>query len=450
MFKDMESLVKYAKEKGFVYPGFEIYDGLANTWDFGPMGTKLRNNIQSAWRKRFIQAQDANFEIQTPILTKKAVLEASGHVGGFNDPLIDCKSCKERFRADKLIESVLSDVKTEGKSNEELEAIINENNIVCPNCNEKDFTEIREFELMFDTNMGVLRNAKSKVYLRPETAQGIFINFKNVARTQRLNLPFGIGQIGKSFRNEITPGNFIFRQREFEQMELEFFTNPSESGKWFEYYENLSVKFLKEVGISEESFKLENLDEDELAHYSSQTTDILYKFPFGWSELLGIAHRGDFDLKNHQEHSGEDLRLVDPETNEKVLAHTIEPSIGVDRLMLALFNESYKNDDQREYLSFDDKIAPVKIAFLPLTKKLSEQTRELFDEYKLKYDCIFEEKANVGKRYKRCDELGVRLCVTFDFDSLEDNKVTVRDIETTEQVRLDISELNAFFAARFV
>lgn len=450
MFKDMESLVKYAKEKGFVYPGFEIYDGLANTWDFGPIGTTLRNNIKKEWTKKFIQAQDNNFEIQTPILTKQSVLEASGHVGGFNDPLIDCKECKERFRADKLIESFLPDMKTEGKSNEELEKIIEETNICCPNCNEKNFTEIREFELMFDTNMGVLRNAKSKVYLRPETAQGIFINFKNVARTQRLNLPFGIGQIGKSFRNEITPGNFIFRQREFEQMELEFFTDPSEALNWFKYYETLSYDFLTDLGLNKDNIKLVNLDEDELAHYSSQTTDIFYKFPFGWSELLGIANRGDFDLKNHQDKSGEDLRLVNPVTNEKVLAHTIEPSIGVDRLMLALFNDSFSEVDGREFLNFNDKVAPIKVAFLPLTKKLSAETKEIFDEYKVKYDCIFEEKANVGKRYKRCDELGVRLCVTFDFDSLEDNMVTVRDIETTEQVRMNISELNSLFASKFI
>lgn len=450
MFKDMETLVKYAKEKGFVYPGFEIYDGLANTWDFGPLGTKLRINIINQWRKTFILAQDANFEIQTPILTKSSVLEASGHVGGFNDPLIDCKQCKERFRADKLIEQAIEGIKTEGKSNAELEEIIKQNHILCPNCQQFDYTEIREFELMFDTNMGVLRNAKSKVYLRPETAQGIFINFKNVARTQRLNLPFGIAQVGKSFRNEITPGNFIFRQREFEQMELEFFTNPNEAAKWFAYYEKLSFDFLKSVGICEDNIELVQLDEEELAHYSSQTTDIFYKFPFGNSELLGIANRGDYDLKKHMEHSNEDLRLIDPNTNEKVLAHTIEPSIGVDRLMLALFNESFKNDGEREYLSFNDKIAPIKVAFLPLTKKLSVETKQLFDKYKVLFDCIFEEKANIGKRYKRCDELGVRLCVTFDFDSLEDNMVTLRDIETTEQKRISFDELEQILYKKFI
>lgn len=450
MFKDMETLVKYAKEKGFVYPGFEIYDGLANTWDFGPLGTKLRINIINQWRKTFILSQDANFEIQTPILTKSAVLEASGHVGGFNDPLIDCKSCKERFRADKLIENSGVNLKIEGKSNEELSEIISINKIVCPNCGEFNYTEIREFELMFDTNMGVIKDAKSKVYLRPETAQGIFINFKNVARTQRLNLPFGIAQVGKSFRNEITPGNFIFRQREFEQMELEFFTNPLESQTWFKYYENLSFEFLKSIGINENNLELVKLDKEELAHYSSQTTDIFYKYPFGNSELLGIANRGDYDLKKHMQYSKEDLRLIDPLTNEKILAHTIEPSIGVDRLMLALFNESFKVSNEREYLSFNDKIAPIKVAFLPLTKKLSSEAKVLFDKYKVLFDCIFEEKANIGKRYKRCDELGVRLCVTFDFDSLEDNQVTIRDIETTQQTRINLEQLHNLLINKFI
>ena len=455
--KTFNDVVNHMKTSGFVYQGSEIYGGLANTWDFGPLGIELKNNIKNAWWKRFIQESEHNVGLQSAILMNPNVWVASGHVGGFSDPLMDCKECKSRFRADQLIEEASNHtVNCGGMSNEEMENYIAEHEITCPKCGAKNFTNIRQFNLMFKTFQGVLEDAKSTIYLRPETAQGIFVNFKNVQRTMRKKLPFGIGQIGKSFRNEITPGNFIFRTREFEQMELEFFCKPGTDLDWFEYYCKNCVQFLKDLGINEENIRLRAHDPEELAHYSNGTSDIEYHFsePIGWGELWGIADRTDYDLTQHQNTSGEDLTYFDDVNKERYIPYVIEPSLGADRVTLAFLCSAYDEEeleggDTRTVLHFHPALAPVKIGILPLSKKLSDGAMKVYEELAKEYNCEFDERGNIGKRYRRQDEIGTPYCVTFDFDSLEDNAVTVRDRDTMEQERIKIEDLKAYFAEKF-
>ena len=455
--KTFNDVVNHMKTSGFVYQGSEIYGGLANTWDFGPLGVELKNNIKNAWWKRFIQESEHNVGLQSAILMNPNVWVASGHVGGFSDPLMDCKECKSRFRADQLIEEASNHtVNCGGMSNEDMENYIAEHEITCPKCGAKNFTNIRQFNLMFKTFQGVLEDAKSTIYLRPETAQGIFVNFKNVQRTMRRKLPFGIGQIGKSFRNEITPGNFIFRTREFEQMELEFFCKPGTDLDWFEYYCKNCVQFLKDLGINEENIRLRAHDPEELAHYSNGTSDIEYHFsePIGWGELWGIADRTDYDLTQHQNTSGEDLTYFDDVNKERYIPYVIEPSLGADRVTLAFLCSAYDEEeleggDTRTVLHFHPALAPVKIGILPLSKKLSDGAMKVYEELAKEYNCEFDERGNIGKRYRRQDEIGTPYCVTFDFDSLEDGAVTVRDRDTMEQERVKIEDLKAYFAEKF-
>ena len=447
--KTFNDVVAHMKSTGFVYQGSEIYGGLANTWDFGPLGIELKNNIKNAWWKRFIQEDPNNVGLQSAILMNPNVWVASGHVGGFSDPLMDCKECKSRFRADQLIEEATNhEVNCSKMTNEEMEDYIANHDIVCPKCGAKNFTGIRQFNLMFKTFQGVLEDAKSTIYLRPETAQGIFVNFKNVQRTMRKKLPFGIGQIGKSFRNEITPGNFIFRTREFEQMELEFFCKPGTDLEWFEYYCNACVQFLKDLGLSEENIRLRAHDPEELAHYSNGTSDIEYNFsePIGWGELWGIADRTDFDLKAHQTTSKQSLEYFDQETNSKYIPYVIEPSVGADRLFLSIFCDSYheetlENGDTRTVMKLHPAIAPYKVAVLPLTKKQSEKAEEVYATLAKHFSVEFDVAGQIGKRYRRQDAIGTPYCVTVDFDTMEDNAVTVRDRDTMEQVRLPIDQL---------
>ena len=455
--KTFNDVVNHMKTSGFVYQGSEIYGGLANTWDFGPLGIELKNNIKNAWWKRFIQESEHNVGLQSAILMNPNVWVASGHVGGFSDPLMDCKECKSRFRADQLIEEASNHtVNCGGMSNEDMENYIAEHEITCPKCGAKNFTNIRQFNLMFKTFQGVLEDAKSTIYLRPETAQGIFVNFKNVQRTMRKKLPFGIGQIGKSFSNEITPGNFIFRTREFEQMELEFFCKPGTDLDWFEYYCKNCVQFLKDLGINEENIRLRAHDPEELAHYSNGTSDIEYHFsePIGWGELWGIADRTDYDLTQHQNTSGEDLTYFDDVNKERYIPYVIEPSLGADRVTLAFLCSAYDEEeleggDTRTVLHFHPALAPVKIGILPLSKKLSDGAMKVYEELAKEYNCEFDERGNIGKRYRRQDEIGTPYCVTFDFDSLEDGAVTVRDRDTMEQERVKIEDLKAYFAEKF-
>ena len=458
--KTFNDVVNHMKTSGFVYQGSEIYGGLANTWDFGPLGIELKNNIKNAWWKRFIQESEHNVGLQSAILMNPNVWVASGHVGGFSDPLMDCKECKSRFRADQLIEEASNHtVNCGGMSNEDMEKYIAEHEITCPKCGAKNFTNIRQFNLMFKTFQGVLEDAKSTIYLRPETAQGIFVNFKNVQRTMRKKLPFGIGQIGKSFRNEITPGNFIFRTREFEQMELEFFCKPGTDLDWFEYYCKNCVQFLKDLGINEENVRLRAHDPEELAHYSNGTSDIEYHFsePIGWGELWGIADRTDYDLTQHQNVSGQDLTYFDDEAKEKYIPYVIEPSLGADRVVLAFLCSAYDEEnigteekpDMRTVLHFHPALAPVKVGVLPLSKKLNEGAEKVFAELSKYYNCEFDDRGNIGKRYRRQDEIGTPFCVTYDFDSEEDHCVTVRDRDTMEQERIAIDELDAYFAKKF-
>ena len=458
--KTFNDVVNHMKTSGFVYQGSEIYGGLANTWDFGPLGIELKNNIKNAWWKRFIQESEHNVGLQSAILMNPNVWVASGHVGGFSDPLMDCKECKSRFRADQLIEEASNHtVNCGGMSNEDMENYIAEHEITCPKCGAKNFTNIRQFNLMFKTFQGVLEDAKSTIYLRPETAQGIFVNFKNVQRTMRRKLPFGIGQIGKSFRNEITPGNFIFRTREFEQMELEFFCKPGTDLDWFEYYCKNCVQFLKDLGINEENIRLRAHDPEELAHYSNGTSDIEYHFsePIGWGELWGIADRTDFDLKAHQTTSKQNLEYFDQEANEKYIPYVIEPSLGADRVTLAFLCAAYDEEnigteekpDIRTVLHFHPQLAPVKIGVLPLSKKLNEGAEKIYAELSKYYNCEFDDRGNIGKRYRRQDEIGTPFCVTYDFDSVEDGAVTVRDRDTMEQERVKIEDLKAYFEKKF-
>lgn len=453
--KTFNDVVAHMKSTGFVYQGSEIYGGLANTWDFGPLGIELKNNIKNAWWKRFIQEDPNNVGLQSAILMNPNVWVASGHVGGFSDPLMDCKECKSRFRADQLIEEATNhEVNCSKMTNEEMEDYIANHDIVCPKCGAKNFTGIRQFNLMFKTFQGVLEDAKSTIYLRPETAQGIFVNFKNVQRTMRKKLPFGIGQIGKSFRNEITPGNFIFRTREFEQMELEFFCKPGTDLEWFEYYCNACVQFLKDLGLSEENIRLRAHDPEELAHYSNGTSDIEYNFsePIGWGELWGIADRTDFDLKAHQTTSKQSLEYFDQETNSKYIPYVIEPSVGVERLILAVMCESYEmqqlENDERLVLHLHPYLAPYKVAVLPLSKKLNDQASKVFSDLASEFTCTYDDAQSIGKRYRRQDSIGTPFCVTVDFETEKDNCVTVRDRDTMEQERVALSELKDYIEQR--
>lgn len=453
MALDMEKLIAHAKNNGFVYQGSEIYDGLANTWDYGPLGVELKNNIKRAWWKRFIQESPYNVGIDSAIFMNPRVWEASGHIGNFNDPLIDCKKCGKRHRADKLIEAYDPNMHADGMEPEEMMAYIREHNIGCPDCGGHDFTDIRKLELMFETSMGVVKDAKSTVYLRPETAQGIFVNFKNVARTTRKKVPFGIGQIGKSFRNEITPGNFIFRTREFEQMELEFFTKPDTDLEWFSYWRSACMNFLKDLGLKEENLRFRDHEQKELSFYSKATTDIEYLYPFGWGELWGIADRTDYDLNRHMEYSKKDLTYLDPTTHEKYVPYVIEPSVGADRLFLSVIADAYDEEeleggDTRIVMHLHPALAPIKVAVLPLTKKLSEKAEAIYASLSADFNTEYDVSGKIGKRYRRQDEIGTPLCVTVDFDTLEDEAVTVRDRDTMKQERVKIEDLKDYIAKR--
>lgn len=454
----MDKLVALCKSRGFIFAGSEIYGGLANTWDYGPLGVELKNNIKRAWWKKFVQENTLNTGLDSAILMNPNVWVASGHVGGFSDPLMDCKSCKTRHRADNLIEDYISrkklDLSIAGWSNEQMEKYIADNKIPCPNCGKCDFTGVRQFNLMFKTFQGVTEDSTNTVYLRPETAQGIFVNFLNVQRTTRMKVPFGIGQIGKSFRNEITPGNFIFRVREFEQMELEFFCKPGTDLEWFAYWKEFCKNWLLGLGIKEESLKLRDHDPEELSHYSNATTDFEFKFPFGWGELWGIADRTDFDLNAHAKVSGKNMEYTDPNTGEKYVPYVIEPSLGVERMVLTLLCNAYEEQeleggDSRVVMHFHPFIAPYKVAVLPLQKKaLGEKAEEIYKNLSKKFSATYDESASIGKRYRRQDEIGTPFCVTVDFDTLEDNCVTVRDRDTMEQVRISIDELEEYIAKR--
>ena len=446
----MDKIVSLCKNRGYVYPGSEIYGGLANTWDYGPLGVELKNNIKKAWMKKFVQESKYNVGLDAAILMNPEVWVASGHVGGFSDPLIDCKECKTRHRADKLIEEWAheqgNDMIADGMSDEQMINFIKEHHIACPNCGKENFTDIRKFNLMFKTFQGVTEDSKSEIYLRPETAQGIFVNFKNVLRTTRRKLPMGIGQIGKAFRNEITPGNFTFRTREFEQMELEFFCKPGTDLEWFKYWKDYCENWLLSLGMKKENIRLRDHSKEELVFYSKATTDIEYAFPFGWGELWGVADRTDYDLKKHQEHSKEDMNYLDAETNEKYVPYCIEPSLGCDRVALAFLCNAYDEEeiaegDVRTVLHLHPALAPYKVAVLPLSKKLSEKAEEVYSKLSKKFMCDYDEAGSIGKRYRREDEIGTPYCVTIDFDTLEDNCVTIRDRDTMEQVRVKIDEL---------
>jgi len=451
--KTMEKIVSLSKRRGFVFPGSEIYDGLANAWDYGPLGSELKNNIKKAWWKKFIQENIMNVGLDCAILMNPEVWVASGHIGGFTDPLIDCKECNTRYRADNIIDDYNTekaiDISSDGWDNEKLVQYIRENNIPCPSCGKTNFTDVRKFNMMFKTFQGVTEDSASEIYLRPETAQGIFVNFKNVQRTSRKKIPFGIGQIGKSFRNEITPGNFIFRTREFEQMELEFFCEPGTDLEWFKFWKDFCYNWLLELGLKKENIKLRDHGAEELSFYSNATTDIEYRFPFAWGELWGIADRTDYDLKQHMDHAKEDLRYFDPITNKKYIPYVIEPSVGVERLLLAFLCEAYDEEvidekDTRIVMRFSNALAPIKAAVLPLSKKLSKEAQEVFELINSKYNCDYDQIGSIGKRYRRQDEIGTPYCITFDFDSLEDKCVTIRYRDTMKQERIAIDKLVEF------
>ena len=455
MEKTMEKIVALAKSRGFVYPGSEIYGGLANTWDYGNLGVELKNNVKKAWWQKFVQESPYNVGVDCAILMNSQTWVASGHLGGFSDPLMDCKGCHERFRADKLIEDYaqengLTIDSVDGWSHEQMENYIREHEIACPTCGKKDFTEIREFNLMFKTFQGVTENAKSTVYLRPETAQGIFVNFKNVQRTSRKKVPFGIGQIGKSFRNENTPGNFTFRTTEFEQMELEFFCKPGTDLEWFAYWKEFCLNWLKALGLKEEELRARDHSPEELCFYSKATTDVEFLFPFGWGELWGIADRTDYDLTQHQNTSGEDMSYFDDESKEKYIPYVIEPSLGADRVTLAFLCSAYDEElmedgKTRTVLHFHPAIAPVKIGVLPLSKKLNDGALEIYTQLSKYYNCEFDDRGQIGKRYRRQDEIGTPFCITYDFESETDHAVTVRDRDTMAQERVAIADLEAYF-----
>ncbi len=447
----LNEIISVTKMRGIIFPGSEIYEGLANSWDYGPVGSLMLSNVKGAWQQKFIRESPYNVAIDSGILLNPRVWEASGHLANFNDPLMDCKSCKSRYRADKLIEEDLSkqglDGNADGWSNEKMESYIAEHNIACPKCGGKDFTKIRQFNLMFKTFQGVTEDSSATLYLRPETCQGIFINFKNVQRTTRKKLPFGIGQIGKSFRNEITPGNFIFRTREFEQMELEFFCHPDEEMKWFEYWRTYCMEFLYSLGIKAENLRYRDHAKEQLSHYSNATTDIEYAFPFGIGELWGIADRTDYDLKQHETYSGKDMKYIDPITNERFYPYCIEPSVGAGRLFFALLCDGYvlqtlDDGSERNVFKVHPAIAAYKAAILPLTKKQTEKAEEVYAMLQKEFDCDYDDAGNIGKRYRRQDEIGTPYCITVDFDTETDGCVTVRDRDTMGQERVPINELS--------
>ena len=460
--KSMDKIISLAKTRGFVYPGSEIYGGLANTWDYGNLGVELKNNVKKAWWKKFIQENPYNVGVDCAILMNPQTWVASGHLGSFSDPLMECKECHTRHRADQVIEGfaaekgITLDSSVDGWEDEKMEKFIEENNVPCPSCGKHNFTEIRHFNLMFKTFQGVTEDAKNTVYLRPETAQGIFVNFKNVQRTSRKKVPFGIGQIGKSFRNEITPGNFTFRTREFEQMELEFFCKPGTQTEWFEYWRSFCYNWLLNLGIDKDNLRLRDHDPEELSFYSDHTTDIEYAFPFtDWGELWGIASRTDYDLTQHQNTSGEPMDYFDDEINEKYIPYVVEPSLGADRVTLAFLCEAYdeevldaEKNDVRTVLHFHPAIAPVKIGVFPLSKKLSEGAEKVYADLSKYWNCEYDDRGAIGKRYRRQDEIGTPFCITYDFDSEEDGAVTVRDRDTMEQERVKIEDLKAYFEAK--
>ena len=460
MEKTMDKIVSQAKSRGFVHPGSEIYGGLANTWDFGILGVELKNNIKQAWWQKFVKESPTNVGVDCAILMNPQTWVASGHLGSFSDPLMDCKECHERFRADKIIEDYVQEKgislesAVDGWTQEQMKNFIEENQIPCPSCGKHNFTDIRQFNLMFKTFQGVTEDAKNTVYLRPETAQGIFVNFKNVQRTSRKKIPFGICQVGKSFRNEITPGNFIFRVREFEQMEMEFFCEPDTDLEWFAYWKKYCIDWLKSLGMKEEEMRVRDHDKEELSFYSKATTDVEFLFPFGWGELWGIADRTDYDLTQHQNVSGQDLTYFDDQKNQKYIPYVIEPSVGVERLFLAFLCGAYDEEeigegDVRTVLHFHPALAPVKIGVLPLSKKLNEGAEKVFNQLSKKYNCEFDDRGNIGKRYRRQDEIGTPFCITYDFDSETDGCVTVRFRDSMEQERVAIADLDAYFADKF-
>ncbi|HLV50084.1 MAG TPA: glycine--tRNA ligase [Erysipelothrix sp.] len=440
-----EDIVSHVRNTGFVFQGSEIYGGLANTWDMGPLGVNLKNNIKKQWWDAFIAKSPYNVGIDSAILMNPKVWEASGHLKTFNDPLMDCKVCKTRHRADKLVEAFTNNEVNAGAMDiESLENYIKEHKIPCPKCGSHDFTPIRQFNLMFKTFQGVVEESTNVVYLRPETAQGIFVNFKNVQRTMRKKLPFGIGQVGKSFRNEITPGQFIFRTREFEQMELQFFVKPEDASEWYNYWKQFAMDFLVNLGLSRENLRFRDHDADELSHYSEATADIEYRFPWGFDEIWGIANRTDYDLTQHQKHSKQNMEYHDPHTNEKFVPYVIEPSVGVERLVLAFMCEAYQQEalekDTRTVMKFHPKLAPIKAAVLPLSKKLSDTAHEIWQQLIEEFETDYDESGSIGRRYRRQDEIGTPYCVTVDFDTLEDKQVTVRHRDTMEQQRVSVEE----------
>ncbi|MBQ8524717.1 MAG: glycine--tRNA ligase [Clostridia bacterium] len=448
--KTMDKIVALCKGRGFVYPGSEIYGGLANTWDYGPLGVELKNNIKDAWRQKFIRENKLNVGLDSAILMNPQTWVASGHLGGFSDPLMDCKECKTRHRADNLIED-FDGTNVAGWSNEQMMDYIKEKAIPCPSCGKHNFTDIRQFNLMFKTFQGVTEDSKAELYLRPETAQGIFVNFANIQRTSRKKIPFGVAQVGKSFRNEITPGNFIFRVREFEQMELEFFCKPGTDLEWFEYWREFCKNWLLSLGIAEENLRLRDHSAEELCFYSKATTDFEYLFPFGWGELWGVADRTDYDLTQHINTSGKGLDYFDPETNERYIPYVIEPSLGVERLFLTILTEAYDEEvideaknDTRVVLHFHPTLAPFKAAVLPLSKKLAGPAGELCEELSKSFMVDYDDAGSIGKRYRRQDEIGTPFCITYDFDSENDGCVTVRDRDTMEQVRIPMDSLKAY------
>jgi glycyl-tRNA synthetase len=457
--KSMEKVVALAKSRGYIFPGSEIYGGLANTWDYGPLGVELKNNIKKAWWKKFIQQSPHNVGLDSAILMNPKTWEASGHVGGFSDPLMDCRECKSRFRADQIIEGFLGDqageAAVDGWSTDKMSDYIEEKGIVCPECGDKNFTSIRQFNLMFKTFQGVTEDSSTEIFLRPETAQGIFVNFKNVQRSSRKKVPFGIGQIGKSFRNEITPGNFTFRTREFEQMELEFFCKPGTDLEWFDYWTDYCHQWLLKLGLSAENIRLREHEKEELSHYSNATTDIEYKFPFGWGELWGIADRTDFDLKQHAEHSGTDFHYQDPITSEKYIPYCIEPSVGADRVALAFLVDAYDEEvidekDTRVVLRLHPFLAPIKATVLPLSKKLGDDAVKVYELLSEHFTVDYDDAGSIGKRYRRNDEIGTPFCITYDFDSQEDACVTVRHRDTMEQERVSINQLVHYLFEKLV
>lgn len=454
----MDKLVALCKGRGFIYAGSEIYGGLANTWDYGPLGVELKNNVKRAWWKKFVTESPTNVGVDCAILMNPTTWEASGHIGGFSDPLMDCKECQTRHRADNLVEDFIARKKKNDKivgwSNEQLAQYILDNKIPCPNCGKSNFTAIKKFNLMFKTFQGVNEDTASTVYLRPETAQGIFVNFKNIQRTTRAKIPFGVAQVGKSFRNEITPGNFIFRIREFEQMELEFFCKPGTDLEWFDYWKNYCRDWLFNLGIKPEYLKLRDHEKEELSHYSKATTDFEFKFPFGWGELWGIADRTDYDLMCHQKKSGVSMEYVDPITNEKFVPYVVEPSLGADRVVLAFLCNAYEEEtleggDTRVVLKLHHAIAPYKVAVLPLQKNLSDKADEVYRALTKNFSCTYDLSGSIGKRYRRQDEIGTPYCITIDFDTLDNGTVTIRDRDTMAQERIAICDLKAYLDKKF-